>query len=47
MRQIWWAILIILGVVMIYDPKINFTLSLAELLIVVGIFGLIKSLFSN
>jgi len=46
MKQTWWAFLIILGVVMIYDPRINFTFSIAELLIVVGIFGLIKSLLS-
>ncbi len=46
MKQIWWAIIIILGVIAMYDPKINFTISLAELLIVVGILGLIKSLFS-
>ena len=45
MKQIWWAFLIILGVVMIYDPRINFTLSLAELVIFLGIIGLIKSLF--
>lgn len=46
MKQIWWVFLIVLGVIMIYDPRINFTLSLAELLIVFGILGLIKSLFS-
>ncbi len=47
MKQLGWIFLIILGVVMIYDPKINFTFSLSELLLVVGILGLIKSLFSN
>ncbi|MBU6370712.1 MAG: hypothetical protein KGH93_01290 [Patescibacteria group bacterium] len=47
MKQIWWIIVLGLGVFVMYTPKFNITLSLGSWIIVLGILGLIKSLFSS
>lgn len=47
MKSFYWFILIILGLVMIYVPRLNIpiTLSLGLIILIVGIFGLAKNLF--
>ena len=45
MKQIWWVIIIGAGIYITYNSHLNITLSLGAWVIVLGIFGLIKSLF--
>jgi len=47
MHQFWWLVLIIIGVVIHYTPHLDvvFSISLSIIIIVLGVFGLIKSLF--
>ncbi len=48
MRQFYWVLLIILGVVMVYNPRMNISLpSLGAIVFVLGVFGLAKSLFNS
>ncbi len=47
MANIHWFILIVLGAAMMYVPRLNitFSISLGLVLLILGIFGLIRGLF--
>ena len=50
MKYFYWFVVIILGVAMIYTPRINFVLpeiSLGVVVMVLGVFGLARSLFHS
>jgi drug/metabolite transporter (DMT)-like permease len=48
MKQFYWALLIVLGVVMVYNPKFNVSLpSLGVIVLILGILGLARSLFNS
>ena len=48
MKSFYWLVLIILGIVIIYTPKLNvsFSISLGMAVLVIGILGLVKNLLS-
>ncbi|MFA5934730.1 MAG: hypothetical protein WC827_02505 [Candidatus Paceibacterota bacterium] len=47
MRYFYWVLIIIVGIAMVYIPKINFsvTISLGVVVLVLGVFGLARDLF--
>ncbi|MFA6340666.1 MAG: hypothetical protein WCX27_00280 [Candidatus Paceibacterota bacterium] len=48
MKTFYWFVLIILGIVMVYVPRLNFTvsLSLGMIVLILGVFGLAKNIFN-
>jgi len=48
MQTFYWILIIILGIAMIYIPKLNIaipSISLGAVVMILGIFGLAKSIF--
>jgi len=48
MKYFYWTLLIVLGIVMVYTPRINFvipSLSIGVIVVILGIYGLARSLF--